>query len=536
MDVSAQKTPAPGSTGAARDYLRRQGFSASQVAEIEGIIAAEDGVFGLRELQQMDVLDLRGALERRRELQAAPLGPDGQQRTERAASPIRDEDEGELQRLQSEQALHDHNEHVDSQHRQYLPPYWFWPRDPGDEQRKRAKATRGLDIQSHERRCGEGWLISPIFGRLDSPMIWVPVHVIFLSMALLHPATIIYGSELPTQMWNEHALPVRMHALATLFWWLKVLGMFRNLREVVRQRTSWLVAVAKKLRAKPDAIAKAQWHRPAITAVIADQCKARQLAKVGTQVHLARTRTDLAERLADLHKVVAKHEDEQMIEVRAAIKLQARFRGYLARKFRVTEQIERAVFDESIIPPVVAEWDKLYAETAERGQPSRDDFQQLPQSDADVEPTSGRLGTVKLERTKGPRSAASGSSRLIDDGMLRSFDGVFIDSVTDKFKQFLSQKQDDVPVASVGRNARPRGSLRTRGLGKAAVGRKRKGQALRPRHLNRPTVRRFAEQEMGCAWRRDLGSGALCLLRLDLHAPSADRFRRSSQRQQHNRG
>ena len=83
MDVSAQKTPAPGSTGAARDYLRRQGFSASQVAEIEGIIAAEDGVFGLRELQQMDVLDLRGALERRRELQAAPLGPDGQQRTER---------------------------------------------------------------------------------------------------------------------------------------------------------------------------------------------------------------------------------------------------------------------------------------------------------------------------------------------------------------------------------------------------------------------------------------------------------------------
>ena len=43
-------------------------------------------------------------------------------------------------------------------------------------------------------------------------------------------------------MWNEHALPVRMHALATLFWWLKVLGMFRNLREVVWQRTSWLVA------------------------------------------------------------------------------------------------------------------------------------------------------------------------------------------------------------------------------------------------------------------------------------------------------
>ena len=51
--------------GAAREYLRRQGFSAAQVTEIEGIIQAEDGVFGLRELQQMDLQDLRGALSLR---------------------------------------------------------------------------------------------------------------------------------------------------------------------------------------------------------------------------------------------------------------------------------------------------------------------------------------------------------------------------------------------------------------------------------------------------------------------------------------
>ena len=41
-----------------------------------------------------------------------------------------------------------------------------------------------------------------------------------------------------------------MHAIATGFYWLGFLSMFSNLRVVVRQRTSWLSMVAKKLRRK----------------------------------------------------------------------------------------------------------------------------------------------------------------------------------------------------------------------------------------------------------------------------------------------
>ena len=156
-----------------------------------------------------------------------------------------------------------------------LPPPWFLPPATFKRHQTLEEAADMPTVQDRPLKCGEKWLTSPIFQHLDHPAVRMPIYGVLGSMVVLQPALILGlfadGSPPHRAFSDAHPLPLMMHAIGAALLWVGVLCAVRDLRRVVRQRTSWLRSMMDVLgvdeREKENAKTRAQ-----CTALIADQC------------------------------------------------------------------------------------------------------------------------------------------------------------------------------------------------------------------------------------------------------------------------
>ena len=156
--------------------------------------------------------------------------------------------------------------------------------DTAEEQKKRVR-QREMPPIAKEPQLGEGWLVdnpgASVFNWLNStslnkPKVWLPTCALLLSMAVLHPLLVLQQLDPADNFYHLRKLPVQLHAAGTGFWWIGMVLLFFNLRDVVQPRSSWLESVARTLGAEEDEIeASRSQGRNDLTELIADKCQER---------------------------------------------------------------------------------------------------------------------------------------------------------------------------------------------------------------------------------------------------------------------